>query len=131
VAHTLCQYVAAVSKDYVTVAMALMIPMLLSRAASEGGDVYRETSSRLLELASVDQAAFKGVVGGMSEGQKAFMEEVIRTGRLAGSGPRDAGGESGKPSIALKMDFGANIKSEGEATSHPGAESEEEDGEYG
>ncbi|KAK3938379.1 ARM repeat-containing protein [Diplogelasinospora grovesii] len=120
VCHTLCQYVALLSKDHVTVAMALIVPTLLSRAAaaaaaaaSEGGgtrqDVYRETSARLLELAGVDQIAFRGVVGGMSEGQRAFMEEVIRSGRQAGTTVQRGGGSDvggGQPTIALKMDFG-------------------------
>jgi hypothetical protein len=95
--------------------MALVLPALLARALSEGGqyqqeEVYRETSGRLLELASADQAAFRGVVGGMSEGQRGFLEEVIRSGR-GGDGGRGGAerdvedGERG-PSIALKMDFG-------------------------
>jgi hypothetical protein len=91
--------------------MALVVPALLARASSEsanGGDatgVYRETSARLLELASADQNAFRGVVGAMSETQKAFMEEVIRSGRHAG-GVQKSGGEGAQPTIALKMNFG-------------------------
>lgn len=112
--HTLAQYVAVVSKDHVAIAMSLVLPALLSRAASEGpaaaggadASIYRETSARLLELASVDQASFRGVVAGMSEGQKAFMEEVIRSGRQNESAEKDTSVESGQPSIALKMDFG-------------------------
>lgn len=111
VAHTLSQYVATVSKDHVSIAMALVVPTLLSRAASEGADgenssVYRETSSRLLELASVDQPSFRAIVAGMSEGQKAFMEEVIKSGRQAGPVERDVREGDGQPTIALKMNFG-------------------------
>ncbi|KAK0732813.1 armadillo-type protein [Apiosordaria backusii] len=91
VAQALCQYVGTLSKDHSPIAMALVIPMLLSRAASEddvqdNGAIARETSARLLELASADQNAFRAVVGGMSEEQKGFMEE--------------------RPTIALKMNFG-------------------------
>lgn len=85
--------------------MALVVPTLLARAAGEedGRDeVYRETSARLLELAGVDQEAFRGVVGGMSEGQKGFMEGVVRSGRRVVE--REEVGEA--PAIALKMDFG-------------------------
>lgn len=88
--------------------MALVLPALLARALSEGGaEVYRETSARLLELASADQSAFRAVVGGMSEGQRGFLEEVIRAGRQGGGGG-GVGREEGvrEPSIALKMDFG-------------------------
>lgn len=106
-AQTLTQYVGVVSKDHKAIAMSLVVPTLLSRAASEGGegDIYRETSARLLELASADQTSFRGVVAGMSEGQKAFVEEVIKSGRQSQE-VKDADVESGQPTIALKMDFG-------------------------
>ena len=109
IALTLSQYVATVSKDHVAIAMALIVPTLLSRAASEGaeGNVYRETSARLLEMASVDQASFRGIVAGMSEGQKAFVEEVIKSGRQTGATETDSGSSGGQPTIALKMDFGS------------------------
>lgn len=88
--------------------MSVIAPALLSRAASEGSSVYRETSARLLELASADQIAFRAVVANMNEGQKAFMEEVIRSGRQTVGGADAAGGAgTGQPSIALKMDFGS------------------------
>lgn len=109
IAHTLTQYVALVSADHKAIAMSLVVPTLLSRAASEGStdaNIHRETSARLLELASADQASFRGVVAGMSEGQKAFIEEVIRSGRQDVSVQRDEDAESGQPSIALKMNFG-------------------------
>lgn len=106
VAQTLCQYVAGVSKDHAPIAMALVVPTLLARAAGEGqGDVYRETSARLLELASADQTAFRGVVGAMNEGQRSFMEEVIKSGRQS-AGARRSSGDEERPTIALKMDFG-------------------------
>lgn len=111
VAHTLSQYVGVVSKDHTAIAMSLVLPTLLSRAASEGPDdkdIYRETSARLLELASVEQASFRGIVAGMSEGQKAFMEEVIKSGRTSESAEKDADSGSGQPTIALKMNFGGN-----------------------
>ncbi|KAJ4304287.1 hypothetical protein N0V88_001900 [Collariella sp. IMI 366227] len=55
VAHFLCQYVSTLSKDHAPIAMALVLPALLARAWSEGREVYRETSARLLELAGADQ----------------------------------------------------------------------------
>ena len=88
--------------------MSVIMPMLLQRASIEGEPVYKETSARLLELAGSDQAGFRGVVAGLSEGQKGFMEGVITKGRKAQgavrAGSEDAGGR--EPSIALRMDFG-------------------------
>ena len=117
-ANTLTQYVAGVAigggggggNETTTtqrqIAMSVVAPALLSRAASEGSAVYRETSARLLELASADQTAFRAVVANMNDGQKAFMEEVIRSGRQT-AGDRAADGGTGQPTIALKMDFGS------------------------
>ncbi len=107
VSHTLSSYVAAAPREHVPVGMALVVPALLSRAASEHGQaVYRETSARLLELASVDQPAFRAVVAAMSDGQRAFMEEVIRSGRQAAAGEASKDTAAGQPTIALKMNFG-------------------------
>ncbi|KAH9883894.1 ARM repeat-containing protein [Xylariomycetidae sp. FL2044] len=105
VAHTLTQYVSVVGGAHAQIAMSIVVPTLLSRATSEGEEVYNETSARLLELASADQAGFRGIVANMNEGQKAFMEEVIRSGRRTGDADRDSS-NAGQPSIALKMDFG-------------------------
>ncbi|KAK8076747.1 hypothetical protein PG994_004019 [Apiospora phragmitis] len=94
VALTLAQYVSHVGPDHAPIVMAVVAPTLLSRAASEGQGVYAETSARLLEMAASGpeyQAAFRGVVAAMSEGQKAFMEEVIRSGRSQ----RDEAGDKG------------------------------------
>jgi hypothetical protein len=88
--------------------MSVIMPMLLQRASTEGEEVYKETSARLLELAGSDQAAFRGVVGGLSEGQKGFMESVILKGRQARGNVRAEGAENEgrEPTIALRMDFG-------------------------
>ncbi|KAI1093332.1 ARM repeat-containing protein [Rostrohypoxylon terebratum] len=107
VSHTLTQYVATLGSGRTQIAMSIVVPAVLSRASSEGTEVYQETSTRLLELASADQAGFRGVVAAMSEGQRAFMEEVIRSGRRT-SGPAKGFSNTGQPSIALKMDFGGS-----------------------
>lgn len=107
IAYTLCKYVGTVEKSRVSTAMALVIPTLMARATAEGEETYQETSAQLLELAAADQGAFRAVVGAMSNEQKAFLEEVIRSGRQPtdGAGKAVTGG-TGQPSIALKMDFG-------------------------
>ncbi|KAI0892871.1 ARM repeat-containing protein [Annulohypoxylon nitens] len=107
VSHTLTQYVATLGSGHTQIAMSVVVPAMLSRASSEGTEVYQETSTRLLELASADQAGFRGVVAAMSEGQRAFMEEVIRSGRQTG-GPAKGSSNTGQPTIALKMDFGSS-----------------------
>lgn len=113
VAQALCQYVATLSRDHTPIAMALVLPALLARALSESKEgkegtesVYRETSGRLLELASADQDAFRAVVAGMGEGQRGFLEEVIRSGRQEAARRDAAAQQASQPSIALKMDFG-------------------------
>lgn len=107
IAHALTSFVSTFSGPQVGVAMAMVIPTLLSRASSDGKEVYGETSTRLLELASIEQAAFRAVVAGMSEAQKAFVEEVIKSGRT--TGPRqEVSSEDRKPTIALTMNFGGS-----------------------
>lgn len=93
------------------VAMSLVIPTFLSRANGEvnSAEVYRETSARLLELAAKDQTAFRAVVAGMSEGQKAFMEGIIKSGRASATGqPKTEDDEGKEPTIALRMNFGSS-----------------------
>ncbi|KAJ2906773.1 Pof6 interactor protein 1 [Zalerion maritima] len=118
VSQSLVQFVSAVSlPERRPVAMALVFPALLKRAADEGGEMeaagedaaslYKETSERFLELAALDQMAFKGIVAGLGEEQKTFFEKVLVSGRDSARDRRksdDGGGE--QPTIALKMDFG-------------------------
>ncbi|KAG5941699.1 hypothetical protein E4U53_007370 [Claviceps sorghi] len=109
VAHSLCSYVGAIPKTRVPAAMALVIPTLMTRAAGEGEETYRETSTRLLELAATNQEAFRATVGAMNSGQRSFLEEVIRSGQQAGgNGDNPSASDAGKPSITLKMDFGGS-----------------------
>lgn len=70
--------------------------------------VYQETSARLLELAGADQVVFKSIVAGMTEGQKAFMDGVIRSGRGSNVTRKKLPGERKEPTIALRMDFGGS-----------------------
>jgi hypothetical protein len=106
--HALTTYVSILSKDQKSVGMSVIVPTLLERANKEGETVYRETSARLLELAGMDQVAFRGVVGSMTEEQKGFMESVILAGRQAQAQSKveDVNGEGKEPTIALRMDFG-------------------------
>lgn len=88
-------------------AMSMVIPALMARATGEGEGVYSETSTRLLELAAANQEVFKAIVGGLSGGQRAFLEEVIRSGRpAAGAADKTLSSEASQPTIQLKMNFG-------------------------
>lgn len=97
----------------VSAALSVLVPGLLARAAAEGKAVFKETAQQILQLASADQPAFRGVVARMGGEKRAFMEGIIRQGRPPGEG---AGGGKrkgerdgvGEPSIALKLDFGGN-----------------------
>jgi len=90
--------------------MAVIVPTLLERANKEGEGVYDQTGARLLELASSDQVAFRGVVGRMTEEQKGFMESVFLKARQAMATTKgkaeNVNGEGREPTIALRMDFG-------------------------
>lgn len=107
VAHTLCLYVGTTGTGRAVAAMSMIIPALLTRASAEGESIYHETSARLLELAATDQATFRAIVGGMSGGQKAFLEDVIRSGQQAAAGANQSTADgNGQPTITLKMNFG-------------------------
>jgi|SRR5580700_7901633 hypothetical protein len=108
IAHILTSFVTTLKQPQLSVAMSLIVPTLLSRASIEKSSpaVYQETSARLLELAGADQATFRGIVAVMTEGQKAFMEGVIKSGRESAAERKVLGGEGRKPTIALRMDFG-------------------------
>lgn len=106
-ARTLCLYVGSLQQARRSAAMSLVIPTLMTRATGEGEEAYGETSERLLELAAVDQGTFRAIVGAMSGSQRALLEEVIRSGRqAAGDSDKANIGESGQPTITLKMNFG-------------------------
>jgi hypothetical protein len=106
--HTLTAFISTLTKAQKGVLMSVLIPTLLERANKEGEGFYRETGARLLELVSMDQGAFRGVVGGMTEEQRGFMETVILAGRQAdqGRGKENRDEEDKEPTIALRMDFG-------------------------
>ena len=106
-AQALTSYVTATSEDAAPAAMCIVLPVLLTRAAAEGKDVYPETAKRLLELAAGHLTpVFKGCVGKMSAEQKGFMEKVIREGGGAGQQRQRTREDREEPRIALKMNFG-------------------------
>ena len=111
IAHALTTIVTSLKQPQLSAGMSLVLPTLLSRANGEENPsgVYPETSARLLELAGTDQVAFRSVVAGMTEGQKAFMEGVIKAGRARGvRQEKSLDGDDKEPTIALRMNFGGS-----------------------
>ncbi|KAH0543337.1 hypothetical protein FGG08_002293 [Glutinoglossum americanum] len=108
ISHALTSFTSVLMPTQISTYFSLILPVLLSRASSNKDPlVFRETSTRLLELAAFNQGAFRNVVMQLSSPQRAFMEEVIRSGTKGGNSVGDVRQESNKPSIALRMDFGA------------------------
>ncbi|KAL2351407.1 HEAT repeat protein-like protein [Cryomyces antarcticus] len=106
-AHALTSFVSTLQAEQRPTVMALVVPALLARTSKEGQVLFHETSARLLDLANVDQKAFRGVVANVTPAQRLFLEEVIREGNALGRQARPAAvQELEEPSIALKMDFG-------------------------
>lgn len=108
IAHTLTSFTASLSSERIAAATSIVVPMLLTRALAEGGTLFTETATRLLELASSNQNAFRGVVTKMSPEQKTFMEKVIKEGSQRKDSEAERKEELEEPSIALKFNFGGN-----------------------
>lgn len=118
IAHTLASFIgtpAAVPRNRLPTAMPLVVSALLARAKREGPSVYKETATRLLEVATIDQGVFRSMVAtSMTPEQKALVEEILRStetntsaGKAAGRDSTSSGvnGQQAVPSIALRMDF--------------------------
>lgn len=118
IAHTLVSFIgtpAAVPRNRLPTAMPLVVSALLARAKREGPSVYKETASRLLEVATIDQALFRSMVAtSMTPEQKSLMEEILRStetntnaGKAAGRDSMSSGvnGQQAAPTIALRTDF--------------------------
>ncbi|PNS14448.1 Pof6 interactor protein 1 [Sphaceloma murrayae] len=93
-----------------TAAYGLVIPVLLGHAhVQEEAGKSQETAraaSKLLEMAGVDQMAFRFSVMRLDTEQRSFMERVLREGGIGHK--RDTAAERedrGEPTIALKMNF--------------------------
>ena len=106
VVHTLTSSISGLPRAKSVPSMAIVIPALLTRADKDGEAVYAETATRLLEVAAVDQGAFKSVLADMDEEQKSLTQGILRT---AGTGSRkmeaDDDERETRPTIALRMDF--------------------------
>ncbi|KAF2647448.1 HEAT repeat protein-like protein [Lophiostoma macrostomum CBS 122681] len=86
------------------IAAKMVIPALLERCRKEE-QAAGETARWLLEIAGVDQTAFRSVVGGLSGEQRGSMEGVLKRGGVGRREQRVEREGEGEPSIALKMEF--------------------------
>lgn len=111
VAQTLVAFAVALPLEKRALALRVVVPSLLKRAATEGKSTWGDTSVCLMELAGKAQEGFKTSLSQMSAEQKAFVEDVIRQGgvaaRVAGdrTNGKGAEGQDRQPTIALKMNF--------------------------
>ncbi|KAH7058880.1 HEAT repeat protein-like protein [Macrophomina phaseolina] len=105
VSLALTNFVSTLQPNQIPVAMALALPTLLARASKEGESCYKETATRLIELAGAGQESFRAVVGRLSSDQKAFMEGVVRSGGQPARKMPVRQDSQGEPTIALKMNF--------------------------
>ena len=104
-AQTLSLYASKIPVQQKPPSVALFIKTLVGRAIKEGQKTHQETASRLLELANVDNAAFRAVVSSMDGEQRSILEHILKSS--AGTRRRnDDYGADHEPTIALKMDFG-------------------------
>ena len=92
----------------------LILPAILQRATNEGAAADKELAARILELASANQALFRGAVKKLKPEQRTHIERAIREsgigaeegGKARGGKSADRDGGGGEPSIALKFSFG-------------------------
>ena len=79
-------------------------------SGQQGEAVFGETAARILELAGMDQPAFRAVVSGMDPEMRGLLEQVLREGHTAKTkdNEQDLEEQGSEPSIALKMDFGSS-----------------------
>ncbi|KAI9783710.1 MAG: hypothetical protein M1816_001191 [Peltula sp. TS41687] len=121
ITHLLTQFTTtSLSPSQIPAMFTILIPALLqyhtTYSSSSPNSTKREIASRLLELAAVNQAAFRDVVARMDTQMKSVLEGVLRSGG-DGEDKEDGHGEEemsaaerergmAGPSIALKMDFG-------------------------
>jgi HEAT repeat-containing protein 5 len=112
VLHALVSSVQALSKSGRTPGMAVLIPILLISAKQTTPKGQKESfgkqaATRLLELARIDQLAFKTTAASLDDDDRAELGELLRS---VGVGERKQVAESEsyddeKPAIELRMDF--------------------------
>lgn len=106
VAQTLTTYSTRSAAEHRPTMVALCMSVLLRRAGKEGPETHSETASRLLELISADNTAFRAAVGSMAPNDKSLLERILKA--HAGPRPKRDHGDEHEPTIALKLNFGGS-----------------------
>ena len=86
--------------------LSLALPALLHRTKIVGRSSFADMATRLLAVAGMNQAAFKGAAAILLAEQRGLLQDVLREGEIS---PKQAGGLGSRkeePSIALKLNFG-------------------------
>ena len=106
IAHIMASTMKTVQPESRPTLCAMIVPVLLKRAALEGPNIHKETATRLLEVAGADHTAFRGLVGQMRGEQRKLLEYLLKSERGQGRQESvDSDEVDLKPSIALRMDF--------------------------
>lgn len=110
VGQMLCSFVSTLQTEAQRqTAIAIIAPVILTRAVTEGSSSYPEISKRLLELANASPTSFRSVVGLLDADSKTVLEQVLIRGRehqhLQSKAQAAGRLEGQEPTIALKTDF--------------------------
>ena len=108
VIQAIVAYLAALQQDNEAFAatLCLALPALLHRAEALGRNTFADMATRLLAIAGMNQAAFKGVAATLSVEQRGLLQEVLREGEISPKQADGIGSKKEEPSIALKLNFG-------------------------
>jgi len=94
-----------------TAAMSILVPVLLTRSgqpvpSGSQENVRKDSATRLLELAAMDQWAFRMTIGLLSEDQRVRLESLLRATGVGKKQEADAEETvETRPAIQLRMDF--------------------------
>ena len=110
VGQMLCSFVSTLQMESrKQTAIAMITPVLLTKAATEGTASYPEISKRLLELANTSSTSFRSVIALLDTDSKTILEQVLIHGKehqnLQSKAQAAGRLEGQEPTIALKTDF--------------------------
>ena len=105
VVQALIGLLTALQGNAFSVTLCVVLPALLHHVRVLGRSAYGDMAGRLLAVAALNQAAFKGVAANMAAEPRNLLEEVLREGELGSKQAGRIGSGREEPSIALKLNF--------------------------